>query len=332
MKIVSIDTASKKPIYGQIVSSIENAIELGQLKKGDQLPSLNKISLEHSLSRDTVLMAFKDLKSRGIIKSVVGKGYFVHNQNIKAHKKVFLLFDELNAFKEELYRAIINCLGENVQVDIFFHHFNPKVFRNLLEENAGEYTHYVIMPANLPDVVKVISILPQEKIYILDQTYPELSKYPSVYQNFERSIFEGLNQISDTLKKYDKIILLFNKAKQPIGILKGVQLYCSTHNVPYQVIEELGNRHPHPKELFFVLDDIHLVQVIKKGKHANLHLGKDYGIISYNETLLKEIVADGITTISTDFNEMGKKLATLILANEFHQIENRNRLIIRKSI
>lgn len=48
--------------------------------------------------------------------------------------------------------------------------------------------------------------------------------------------------------------------------------------------------------------------------------------------MLKEIVADGITTISTDFNLMGKSLAEMILNNQQVKIENPSRLILRKSI
>ena len=59
---------------------------------------------------------------------------------------------------------------------------------------------------------------------------------------------------------------------------------------------------------------------------------KDIGIISYNDTLLKEIVEGGITTISTNFNLMGERLAEMILNNEFAQVENPNSLILRKSL
>ena len=74
------------------------------------------------------------------------------------------------------------------------------------------------------------------------------------------------------------------------------------------------------------------VKIIKKIKEDNLLIAKDIGIISYNDTSLKEIVADGITTISTNFNLMGERLAQMILSNEFAQIENPNRLILRKSL
>jgi DNA-binding LacI/PurR family transcriptional regulator len=74
------------------------------------------------------------------------------------------------------------------------------------------------------------------------------------------------------------------------------------------------------------------VNVIEQSTFQELKLGKDYGIISYNETPLKKIVENGITTISTDFKEMGQLLAKMILKGSKEQIENRNTLIIRKSI
>lgn len=61
-------------------------------------------------------------------------------------------------------------------------------------------------------------------------------------------------------------------------------------------------------------------------------LAKDVGVISYNDTLLKELVEGGITTISTDFERMGKSLAQMILNKERRKIENPNQLIIRNSL
>ena len=98
------------PKYKQIIKSIEDAIQSGDLKKGDQLPSINVIKNDHKLSRDTVLNAFNDLKNRGIIQSVVGKGYYVSSENVNVTQKIFLLFDELNSFKEDLYNTFLESL------------------------------------------------------------------------------------------------------------------------------------------------------------------------------------------------------------------------------
>ena len=82
MEIAPLQKDSGIPKYKQIVGAIEDAIVEGVLKKGDKLPSLNAIKNKHSLSRDTVLTAFNELKNRGIIHSVVGKGYYVSTKNI----------------------------------------------------------------------------------------------------------------------------------------------------------------------------------------------------------------------------------------------------------
>ena len=63
-----------------------------------------------------------------------------------------------------------------------------------------------------------------------------------------------------------------------------------------------------------------------------MKLGSDFGIISYNETPLKKVVENGITTISTDFRAMGKIMAEMILKGQKKQIENKCSLIIRKSL
>jgi DNA-binding GntR family transcriptional regulator len=121
------------PKYKQIINAIENAIENGLLKKGDQLPSINTIKNNNKLSRDTVLMAFNELKNRGIIESIVGKGYYVLSEDINVHQKIFLLFDELNSFKEDLYNSFLENLEDTIQVDILFHDLKQTIFQKRIK-------------------------------------------------------------------------------------------------------------------------------------------------------------------------------------------------------
>ena len=85
-------------------------------------------------------------------------------------------------------------------------------------------------------------------------------------------------------------------------------------------------------EVYVIPSDRDLVQVIEKAKLQELKLGDDYGIVSYNETPLKKIVENGITTISTDFEAMGKILAQMILKGKKEKIENKSALINRNSL
>lgn len=332
MEIISLDKKLGIPKYKQIVTSIEDAIVKRIFKKGDKLPSLNSIKIKHSLSRDTILMAFNELKNRGIIHSVVGKGYYVKSEDISISQKIFLLFDELNFFKEDLYNSFLENIGNNIQVDIFFHHFNPITFNKLLSDNVGDYNSYIIMPANLKNTSEIIKKLPKDKVYILDQVHKDLTQYPAVYQNFEKDMYNGLYKGIFHLKKYTKLIILFLKEKQPQGLLVGFNLFCNQNNMEHEVISSLENRVPKKGEVYVILEDKNLLRIIKKFKASELVLAKDIGIISYNDTLLKEVVEGGITTISTDFNLMGKQLAEIISNNRQIRIENPSNLIIRKSL
>jgi len=332
MNIISVKQNIGTPKYKQIVLSIEDGLTKGVLKKGDKLPSINNIREQFSLSRDTVLTAFNELKTRGIVESISGKGYYIKSENINVVKKIFLLFDELNSFKEDLYNSFLSSLGKNVQVDIFFHHFNYDMFSKLIFDNIGGYNHYIIMPANLKNTELVIEKLPNDKVYILDQSHDELAQYPAIYQNFEEDIFSSLLEAKPLIVKYDKIVLLFPEKKQPQGMLRGFQKFRKAINFPDEVINTLEGRILKKGEVYLVLDDRNLIVIIKKIKDQKLILGKDVGIISYNDTLLKEIVEGGITTISTDFKKMGKRLAQMIINKEQLKIENPNALIIRKSL
>ena len=332
MSLISVDAHLGAPKYRQIVTSVEEGLMNGLLKKGDKLPSINSIRNKFSLSRDTVLMAFSELKARGIVESVSGKGYYIKSDNIKIKQKIFVLFDELNAFKEDLYNSFLENLQEDIQVDIFFHHFSFEVFSKHIYDSVGNYNHYVIMPANLPHTNTVIEKLPNEKVFILDQTHEELKHYPSIHQNFQNDIYKSLKQALPRLGKYDKLVLLFPDSKQPLGMLNGFQKFRKETQFNHEVIKTLEGRNLQKGEAYLILDDRDLIVLIKKIKETNLEIGKDIGIISYNDTLLKEIVEGGITTISTDFKLMGKRLAEMIAKNERFQIENPNALIVRNSL
>ncbi|WP_281227150.1 GntR family transcriptional regulator [Flavobacterium aquiphilum] len=332
MKIVNVHKNKGVPKYRQIIFSIEKAIEEGLLKKDEKLPSINKICLDFSLSRDTVLLAYDELKKRGIVYAIPGKGYYVKSLETNIKQKIFLLFDELNSFKEDLYNSFLENIGKNVQVDIFFHHFNIQVFQKLINDSNGNYTKYIIMPTNLVGVPSMIETLPANEVIILDQTNEELKLYPAIYQNHKKDIFEGLDKGKTRLDKYKKFIMIFPGFREPLGMKVGFENFCNEHHIDYVIINEFTNNEITIGGVYIIPNDRDLVKVIEKARQQNLKLGTDFGIISYNETPLKKVVSNGITTISTDFTAMGRLLAQMILTGKKEQIENRSALIIRNSL
>jgi DNA-binding transcriptional regulator YhcF (GntR family) len=332
MKLIEVDSHSGIPKYRQIVHSIEIAIAENRLQKGDKLPSVNKVSLEFSISRDTVLLAYDELKKRGIVFAILGKGYYVKSVEFSFEQRYFVLFDELNAFKEDLYTSFLETIDNRAQVDIYFHHFNLSMFRKLINESNGNYSKYIIMPTNLTGAAAIIKTLPKSDVYILDQTNAELSDYPSVHQNFVKDMYSLLVEGKSKIDLYDQLILIFPGQKEPVGMVEGFEKFCATYQFKHQVISQFEEDFMQKGTVFVIPSDRQLVEVIEYAKAQHFRLGIDYGIISYNDTPLKKVVENGITTISTDFKKMGKSLAEMVLTNQKFQVENECKLSVRKSL
>jgi DNA-binding LacI/PurR family transcriptional regulator len=223
-------------------------------------------------------------------------------------------------------------IGKNAQVDIFFHNFNSKVFLKLINDSNGSYTKYIIMPTNLVEAASIIKTLPVDEVYILDQTNFDLKSYPAIYQNHRKDIYDALTKGKIKLKKYKKMILIFSGSKEPLEMKIGFENFCKDNAFDYAIISQFEKQEIKAGEVFIIPSDRDLVSVIEKAKKQNFKLGVDYGIISYNDTPLKKVVENGITTISTDFEAMGKIIARMILSEQRDQIENKCSLILRNSL
>lgn len=331
-KIIKINQLSGLPKYRQIIDSLCNAAESGMLKVGEKIPSINQVSREYNLSRDTVMYAFNELKSRGIIYSQPGKGYYLATKEIFRGEKIFMLFDEFNAFKEDLYNSLIESVMGRAHVEIFFHHFNIKTFRNLIQDSNGRFTSYIIMPASFENTAPVLSKLPPDKVFILDRLKPDLKKYPVVFQDFEKDFYDALVQGLPLLKKYLKLVFIHSTGKEPVERLHAFKRFCNDYNFQHKVVDSIEGNQPGLYEAWFLTSDRDLVTLIKFAHKYKYKLGKKFGIVSFNDTMLKEVVAGGITTVSTDFAEMGKNLADMILNNKKGSVRNSSRMIVRKSL
>src|SRR3954462_10593313 len=111
-KHLFIDYYSATPKYLQLANSIVKAVAEGVLKENYVLPSINELSFEFEISRDTAEKGYKYLKKTGIIGSVPGKGYYIKSNNVESKIKVFLLFNKLSAHKKIIYDSFVSTLGD----------------------------------------------------------------------------------------------------------------------------------------------------------------------------------------------------------------------------
>jgi DNA-binding transcriptional regulator YhcF (GntR family) len=326
----------KTPKYKQIVQSIIADIERAVLKKNEQLPSISELSEEYYLARDTVEKAYRELKERGFITSVQGKGFYV-NSTANNKMRILLVFNKLSSYKKLIYYAFLKVLGNKASVDLQIHHYDARIFAEIIENSLGKYNYYVVMPHFFPEnekgvALKILEKIPSDELILLDKDIPEYTKSClSVYQDFEKDIFDALDELRDLLEKYNRMVLVFpSDGNYPIEIVRGFRQFCINFKKDFVIKENAIDENLHSGTAYLVVEETDLADLIKKTRQTELKLGKDIGVISFNETTLKELLE--ITVITTDFETMGRTAAALLLDKKQIKIKNPFYIVRRNSL
>ncbi len=73
----SLDGRSGVSPYLQVVQQVRQALRLGMLKEGDQLPTVKDVVARLAINPNTVLKAYRELERDGLIAARPGIGTFV---------------------------------------------------------------------------------------------------------------------------------------------------------------------------------------------------------------------------------------------------------------
>jgi DNA-binding transcriptional regulator YhcF (GntR family) len=334
---IRLDDHSATPKYMQLVNSIMHAVQTGQLKKDDVLPSINELSFEYEISRDTAEKGYKQLKRMGLLSSVPGKGYFIKSTEIDQTLRVFLLFNKLSAHKKIIYDSLVGALSDKAFFDFYIYNNDFSLFKKLLLNRKQEYTHYVIIPHFIEGGEKaseVINTIDKDKLIILDKLVPGVTgDFKAAYENFEKDIYTALEQALERLQKYKEIRIVFPESSYyPKEIVAGLEKFCAEYAFTSKVVHRIEDDQISEGVVYIILMEDDLAKVIEKIIENKLKVGTHVGVISYNETPLKRIILDGITTISTDYQMLGETTAKLILEKTPRQIEMPFYLKLRPSL
>ena len=72
-----LDTTSGVATYLQLVQQVQQALRLGLLEPGDQLPTAQQVVAKLAINPNTVLKAYRDLEREGLVRPRPGQGTFV---------------------------------------------------------------------------------------------------------------------------------------------------------------------------------------------------------------------------------------------------------------
>ncbi len=338
---IVVDQNSQTPVYKQLIKSVEVLVKTGRIDEGTFLPSMNELSNELNISKETVKKAYSILREKGIIDSAHGKGFYVTNRG-ENNIKILLLFDKISTYKQVLYSSFAAKIGTKSEITIRLHNQDVELFDHFIEENLDNFDYYIITP-HFPlqpefqrRAVKTLKKIPNRKLVLLDNNIEGLpGNYGAVYQDFEHDIVEGLHQASNQINKFKKVNVMSMRGSMYAPLIeKGIKRYCTEHQVKFEIFHNIKPNRINKHEAYIILNsqlDQEVIELIKTAKTKGCKIGKDIGIISYNESPINEIILDGLTVFSTDFIQMGELAATMIQDKSFKKIKCDFKLIRRNS-
>ena len=124
-----LDTASGVATYLQLVQQVHQALQLGLLEPGDQLPTAQQVVSQLAINPNTVLKAYRDLEREGLVRARPGQGTFITRSLPRTDpaaqtRFLSLMTDWMRSARgaglgpddiEAIYRtALRNCFAEGV--------------------------------------------------------------------------------------------------------------------------------------------------------------------------------------------------------------------------
>lgn len=168
---------------------------------------------------------------------------------------------------------------------------------------------------------------------IVDRFLAMDREYSYISQEFEETTYSKLVELLPAIQNYRKFVLFFSDdADYPIGILNAFNRFLLDYKVKGSIEKKYESGSIKKGYLYFFISDTFLWEVLRDCRNNEYVVGKDVGILSHNDHVVKQIVFGGITTISTDFNEMAKRAAAHVKNGEKTQTIMPFNLIKRNSL
>lgn len=332
-KIQELQGVAQFSKHEQLVRGLINAIEEEDLVLGSMLPSVNSMVKEFGYSSKTIVKAYKELIDRGLVESKKRHGYFVVNEDIEQTTRLALLIYAFHPIQEAFYNSFRAAVGENVQIDVFFHHSNIEILETILGKIKGQYSLYVIAP--IPDhrMPSLIEDIPRNRLLIVDRYLSLDGDFSHVTQEFEEATFGALSKLLTTIQRFDEMTLYFRPdADHPVGIERAFNRFLKQYGLKGQVLQNYTPGSLEKGTVHFTISDGDLWGILKDCKAQHIEVGKDIGILSNSNDQVKEIICGGITTNSIDFELMGRQAADFVRNRKKVQITIPTVLIKRKSL
>ena len=184
-----------------------------------------------------------------------------------------------------------------------------------------------------PDMEKFISKIPPEKLLIIDWNIHASPTHSYVCQDFGQALYDVFEAQIEKIKRYNRFIYLYPEklTYHPRESIINFKRFVNDFSITGEMLYDPKKIEIKQGDLYLLVSDRTLSMILDQATEKGLEPGRDFGIISYNETPMKRFVKEGITVLSTNFTQMGKRAAEFVLNTEQIQEVVPIRLIERNS-
>jgi DNA-binding LacI/PurR family transcriptional regulator len=176
---------------------------------------------------------------------------------------------------------------------------------------------YVVAPIPHKKTAAILSTLPMNKFLMVDRYEPMEGDYSYIVQEFEKSSYKALVQLKDVIGRYKEMVYYHKLPTDiPVEILNAYKKFVKDHKINGVVQTEYIPGSIEKGKVYFTVSNTELWTMLKDCISKKYVIGKDVGILSHNDEVVKEIICNGITTYSTDFQQMAEKAADFVKTRE----------------
>jgi DNA-binding transcriptional regulator YhcF (GntR family) len=315
--VIHINEASNRPKYEQIVHSIVHGIESNVIRADERLPSINEVSEQYDIARDTVEKAYKELKRRGIIVSVPGKGYYKKEGGLHSQYRVMFLAPEMSMQVRQITDAMQETLGEQVLINFIAYGNCFQTFKRMMAAHQDNVSHIAVVPNFGLDEEQAKSLLnqvPKHKLIVLDRKISGIvGAFTCIAHNWEKEIYDALSAMSRQIGRFTALKLVCPSNSHILkDILRGFQRFCVDLNKVGKLVVRMETETVSEGDFYLVLKDEDLLALSKKLDGAGLKPKTDVGIMAINDNAVKEVLLNGISVLGPNYSYLGERMAQMI--------------------
>ena len=171
------------------------------------------------------------------------------------------------------------------------------------------------------------------RLLLLDFGKFEKDKYSYICQDFDDSFYLALFTLKERMQKYLQIVFLFSKGlKHPQSSKEYFTRFCEKEGFLHEIQEDIENLTVRKGTVYIAIKQQDVVKVVKQGRLAVLKCGKDFGLLAYNDIPSYEVIDEGITSLSIDWEMVGNEAANFVLNNVPIQKYMPTEVRLRKSL